>query len=192
MQADMQKAVEILKKGGIVIFPTDTTFVIGCRIDDEEVVKRLFEIRRRPQTQATLVLVNSIEMAQEYLEQIPNDVKDKLIKKYWPGALTIVLPCKTEKVPKLVRGGGDTLGVRMPNHPVPLELIKGIGLPILGPSANLHGERTPYMFSDLDPKLIGLVDFVVSGETSSVRQPSTVIDCSQKPWKILRQGAVKI
>lgn len=192
MQADIDKAVKILKGGGVVIFPTDTAFGIGCRIDDEKAVERLFMIRKRPETQPASVLASSTEMAQGYLETIPLDVWEKLMKRYWPGGLTIILSCKTEKVPSLVRGAGSKLGVRMPNHETALELIEGVGVPILGPSANFHGEKTPYAFSDLNPELIKFVDFVLPGETSSVRQPSTVIDCSQKPWKILRQGAVKV
>lgn len=192
MQADIDKAVKILKEGGVVIFPTDTAFGIGCRIDDEKAVDRLFEIRKRPETQPTSILVSSIKMAQDYLKPISSDVRRKLMEKYWPGGLTIVLSCKIEKVPSLVRGTGSTLGVRMPNHKTALELIKGTGVPILGPSANFHGEKTPYSLADLDKKLVKLVDYVLSGETSSLHQPSTVIDCSVKPWKILREGAVKL
>lgn len=191
MNQQIQKAIEVLKNGGIVIFPTDTAFGIGCRIDDKKAVERLFNIRKRPQNQAMSALVSSIEMAQKYLEPIPGDVIDKLVRLYWPGALTIVLQSRIDKVPFLVRGGGETLGVRMPNHQDILEIIKGVGVPILGPSANFHGEKTPYVFEDLDPELVKLVDYVVSGECS-MQQASTVIDCSQKPWKILREGALKV
>lgn len=91
----------------------------------------------------------------------------------------------------LVRGGSGNLGVRMPNHQIALSLIQGAGVPILGPSANFHGSATPFKFQDLDKELISLVDFVVEGECGT-NQASTVIDCSVKPWKILRQGAIKI
>lgn len=192
MEKDIEKAIKILKNGGIIIFPTDTAFGIGCRIDNKTAIKRLFEIRKRPEKQAVAVLIDSLEMVQGYLLSISEEVKEKLIKRYWPGALTIILPCRTDKVPKLVRGEGTTLGVRIPNHEVTRAIIREVRVPILGPSANFHGEKTPYIFSDLNPELIKLVDFVVPGETSLVRQPSTVIDCSQKPWKILRQGAIKI
>ncbi len=190
IMSEAKEAVEVLKNGGIVIFPTDTAFGIGCRIDNEKSVKKLFKIRRRPTTQATPVLVDSIEMAQEYLEPIPKEVLD-LMNKYWPGALTIVLPCKTNKVPDLVRGGGATIGVRVPNDEVIRNIIKGVGVPILGPSANFHGEKTPHKFEDLDQNLVKLVDYVVEGETS-VNNISTVIDCSVKPWKVLRLGAVSL
>ncbi|MDO8621585.1 MAG: L-threonylcarbamoyladenylate synthase [Candidatus Levybacteria bacterium] len=192
MKNDIQKAVEILKSGGIVIFPTDTAFGIGCRIDNKQAIEKLFKIRKRPEGKATPVLVDGIEMTQDYLLPIPEEVKQKLIEKYWPGALTIILPCKTDKIPKLVRGGGDTLGVRMPNSEIVLSLIRGVGVPILGPSANFHGEKTPYELKDLNSRLVKLVDYVITNQSKSGEKVSTIIDCSIKPWKILRKGATKI
>ena len=188
--SEIQKGIEILKDGGIVIFPTDTAFGIGCRIDKESSVKRLFELRKRPLSQAVPVLFDSIKMVEDYVEEIPEQVQS-LMQKYWPGALTIVLSCKTDKVPSLVRGGGQTLGVRIPNHKITLELIKGAGSPILGPSANFHGEKTPYKFEDLEPGLVQKADFAIHGITSE-GNVSTVIDCSVRPWKIIREGVIKL
>jgi len=185
------KAIHILKNGGIAIFPTDTAFGIGCRIDDEAAIKRLFKIRKRAETKAVPTLVSDLHMAQEYLQPVPSEVIEKLIKPYWPGALTIVLQCQTEKIPAFVRGGRDTLGVRVPNHLTTLGLINGVGVPIIGTSANFSGEKTPYSFEDLDPELTKLVDIVVPGEVKN-RQESTVIDCTKEPWKVLRQGAVEV
>lgn len=186
-----QKAITILQQGGIVIYPTDTAFGIGCRIDDEAAVKRLFTIRRRPETQATPVLISSLEMAKDFLQPVPQEVIEKLIEPYWPGGLTVILRCKTDKVPALVRGGKEMHGVRIPNHKTTLEIIKGVGVPILGPSANFHGEPTPFRFEDLDPELIKLVDYVVPGECHQ-KEASTVIDTTVSPWKIIRQGAVMV
>ncbi|HSA83634.1 MAG TPA: L-threonylcarbamoyladenylate synthase [Patescibacteria group bacterium] len=191
MNDQIKEAIKIVQKGGVIIFPTDTAFGIGCRIDDEEAIKRLFAIRKRPETQATPVLVSGWDMAEEYISKIPEEVLEKLIKPFWPGALTIVLPCKTEKVPELVRGKGNNLGVRMPNYEIALEIIRGVGVPMLGPSANFHGEKTPYSFEDLNPELVRLVDYVVQGECS-VKLASTVVNCTVKPWKILRQGAIEL
>jgi len=191
MDEKVLEAARILEQGGVVIFPTDTAFGIGCRIDDKIAVQRLFDIRKRPPTQATPVLVDTVKMAQDYLESVPQHVIQKLIEPYWPGALTIVLKARTDKVPELVRGSTDTLGVRIPNHPIARQLIREGGVPILGPSANFHGERTPYSFEELDPELVKLVDYVVPGECT-IKQASTVIDCSISPWKILRQGAITI
>ena len=191
MNKQIEEAVKILNQGGIVIFPTDTAFGIGCRMDNEEAIKRLFKIRNRPESQAAPVLVSDLEMVKKYTAEVPEDVIENLIKPFWPGALTIVLNAKIEKVPPLVRGGGETVGIRMPNHAIILEIIRTVGVPILGPSANFHGENTPYEFKDLNPELISLVDYVVEGECP-VKQTSTVIDCTKTPWEILRQGAVTV
>jgi L-threonylcarbamoyladenylate synthase len=191
MTNQIDQAVKILNQSGIVIFPTDTAFGIGCRIDNEDAVKRLFKIRQRPQSQAVPVLVLDLEMAKKYAEEISEDIINKLIEQYWPGALTIILKANKEKVSGLIRGGGETVGIRMPNHPTILEIIKKVGVPILGPSANFHGENTPFMFEDLDPKLISLVDYVLKGECS-IKQASTVIDCVKEPWRVLRQGGVTV
>jgi len=191
MNKNVKKAAEVLKRGGIVIFPTDTAFGIGCVIDNAEAVEKLFKIRKRPLTQATPVLVDTVKMAQDFLQPIPKDVIDKLIEPYWPGALTIVLQSRIHKVPELVRGGGTSLGVRIPNHKVARELIRAVGKPILGSSANFHGESTPYKFSDLNKELVLLADYVVPG-VCTLKQASTIIDCTEKPWRVLRQGEVVI
>ncbi|OGH30827.1 MAG: threonylcarbamoyl-AMP synthase [Candidatus Levybacteria bacterium RIFCSPHIGHO2_02_FULL_42_12] len=191
MESEIKKAVKILKEGGIVIFPTDTAFGIGCRVDDEKAVDRLFKIRKRPKTQAMPVLVDTVKMAQELLKPIPKEVIDKLIEPYWPGALTIILYCNKVKVPSLVRGGGDTLGVRIPNHPIIRTIIREVGVGILGPSANFHGEKTPFSTKEIDRRLVSLVDFVVQGECA-IKQASTVVDCANSPWVIRRKGAIEI
>ena len=188
---NLGKAIEVIRKGGIVIFPTDTAFGVGCRIDDEKAVKRLFSIRKRPQSQPTPVLFDSIERVKEYLLPFGRDV-ERLMIKYWPGALTIILNCDKGKVPSLVRGGGDALGVRIPDHETIRKLIKGANIPILGPSANFHGEETPYNCRALDKELIKLVDFVLAGETRDKGLASTVVDCTKNPWEIIRQGGVSL
>lgn len=188
---NLDKAIKIVRKGGIIIFPTDTAFGIGCRIDDKKAVERLFRIRKRAKNKPVPALVDSVEMAEKFLEKIPNDVLRDLISPFWPGALTIILNCNKKKVPALVRGGGSTLGVRMPDDKLTLDLIKGVGVPILGPSANFSNNKTPFKKSELDENLIALTDFVLEG-VSKGEKTSTVIDCSNKPWKILRKGAVEI
>lgn len=198
MEKDIETAVKVLKTGGIVVFPTDTAFGIGCRVDDNRAVERLFQIRNRPPDMATPVLVDTVKMAQDLLQPIPQEVVDQLMEPYWPGALTIVLQSRIDRVPELVRGGGATLGVRIPDHRAARKLIRGVGVGVLGPSANFHGKKTPYLLEDLDRKLTNLVDFVLPGEctlkqaSTASNAVSTVIDCSAKPWRVLRQGAVKI
>jgi L-threonylcarbamoyladenylate synthase len=191
MDSQIQEALKVFNQGGIVIFPTDTAFGIGCRIDNTSAVDRLFELRRRAETKATPVLVSNIAMAQEYVEPIDSEVRTMLLEKYWPGGLTVVMPAIVEKIPQKVRGGGTTLGVRMPNHTMLLEIIEQVGVPILAPSANFAGENTPFFLNDIDKALMKLVDYVVEGDTYRGKS-STVVDCTKKPWKILRQGAVEL
>lgn len=191
MNEKAKKTIEIFKNGGVVIFPTDTAFGIGCRIDMPDSVERVYEIRKRPREKAVLALVSTIEMAQEYLEPIPSRVRSDLMEKYWPGGLTIILRCKEEEVPSVVRGGGETLGVRLPAHEEIRKIIQEVGIPIIAPSANFAGGKTPFSRAEVDKKLITQVDFVLPGECT-VKMPSTVIDCSKQPWKILRQGAIKL
>lgn len=186
----LKKSASTIKNGGIIIFPTDTAFGIGCRLDDKDAVKRLFKLRRRPEKKPVPVLVDSIETAQKYLSPISNDVRH-LMRSYWPGALTIIYPCLMKKIPPLVYGPGNTLGVRMPDHKLILSLIKKVGVPILGPSANFHGLPTPYKYEDLDENLLKLVDFVLPGVCNKGKV-STVVDCSQKPWRVIRYGAVEL
>lgn len=187
MNKNLNKAIKIIRNGGIIIFPTDTAFGIGCRIDDRQAVARLFRLRRRPSEKAVPILVASIEMAEKYAIISPSG--EDLVKKYWPGGLTIVV--NNKEVPSKVIGGGKTVGLRMPNHSSALMLIKKVGVPIIGCSANFAGEATPYNMSDLNPELVKLVDFVLSGRTS-IKKSSTVVDCSNNKLKVLREGAVKV
>jgi L-threonylcarbamoyladenylate synthase len=191
MNKQEEEAVKVLNQGGIIIFPSDTAFGIGCRIDRKDAIEKLFKLRKRPNNQATPVLISNINMVKDYAYDISQKVQEELIDKFWPGALTIILKAKKEKVPELVRGGGENIGLRMPNHKILLNIIENTRVPILGPSANFHGEKTPYEYKDIDKKLISLVDFVLEGECL-LKKASTVIDCTKTPWQVLRKGAIEI
>jgi L-threonylcarbamoyladenylate synthase len=186
----ISKAIEILKHGGIIIFPTDTAYGIGCRIDNEQAVRRLFTIRKRPLTQAIPVLVDSMEMALEYFLS-PNIIVRRLMEDYWPGAVTIVSHCLKRKVSPIVLGGGNTIGLRMPNHEMILHIIRSVGVPLAGPSANLHGDNTPYTYMDVSRELINHTDGIITG-ICQIKKCSTVVDCTYTPPHIIRKGAVDI
>lgn len=190
MDQQIQKAVRIFKNGGIVIFPTDTAIGIGCRIDKAESVKKIFDLKKRDYSKPLMILVDSLQMAQEYVS-IPNEVQDKLLNKYWPGGLTVFLKCYLEKVPSVVRSGTDTLALRLPAHKDIRDIIKKIGVPIIATSANFSGEVTPYSIAEVNKELLSKVDFVLDGECT-FKKESTIIDCTIKPWKVLRTGAVRI
>lgn len=190
MNTHIQKAIEIVKNGGVVLLPTDTVFGMCCRIDNKKALERLFAIKKRDLAQAVPILVSSTNMAKEYV--LPFDEKvEKLMEEYWPGGLTIVLPCKKEKVLPQVRGNGDTVGLRIPDMLSTFQIVDRVGVPLVGTSANFHGKPSVTTWKDLDPKLVELVDYILP-EDSLGSQSSTVIDCSVSRWKILREGAVKI
>jgi L-threonylcarbamoyladenylate synthase len=186
----IQRAIKVLNNGGIIIFPTDTAFGIGCRLDRVASVDKLFKLRKRPPTQAMPILVASPPMAFPYFDH-PSDIVRHLMGQYWPGALTIVAPGRVDLIYSPIRGGGKNIGVRMPNHETALAIIRAVGVPILGPSANFHGGPTPFRQEDLDQKLVSLVDLVVPGKCK-LREVSTVVDCSVSPYRIIRQGAVQL
>jgi L-threonylcarbamoyladenylate synthase len=192
MNEEIRQAITILKQGGIVIYPTDTAFGIGCKVSDQDAVQRLFTLRRRELTKAVPVLIDGKEMARRYTGTIDEEIVEQLIAPYWPGALTIIFPCISPSVSPLICGKGTTIGLRMPKHPIPLALIKGIKEGIVGCSANFAGEQTPFAFEQLNKKLLKQVDFVVHGNTGEKNVASTVIDCSVHPWRILRKGAIAL
>lgn len=190
MQLDINQAIRIIRDGGVIIYPTDTAFGIGCRIDDPLAVTRLFKIRERSLTKATPILVNSKKMALKYFLNPPT-VVFKLMDRFWPGALTIVSSCKTYLILDLIRGGGATVGLRMPDHQIPLKIIDKLNVPIIGTSANFSGQSTPYSFESLDDNIIKLCDGVLNG-VCNIKRVSTVVDCTSGKFKIIRQGAVII
>lgn len=141
-------------------------------------------------SQAMPVLVASVAMALLYLDQ-PSYIVRRLMQSHWPGGLTIVAPCKKDLVYSPIRGGGDTIGVRQPDHRTISAIISGAGVPVLGSSANFHGEKTPYRQQDLDPELIAQADYIVPG-TCAKMQASTVVDTTVTPAAIIRNGAVAL
>ncbi len=190
MNNKIRQTIEILNRGGVVIFPTDTAYGIGCRIDDPKAVERLLTIKGRPKNKAMPILASDITMVKQYVDIVDNNVK-KLMDRYWPGGLTIVLPTYTGNIVPDIRGGGDTIGVRVPSHVVIREVIRGLGVPIVGSSANPSGGKTPFHKSTLDPRIVKQVDMVLEGVCGG-SLPSTVLDCTRRPWKILREGAVRL
>ena len=169
----------ILKKGGTVIFPTDTVFGIGALYKDKKAIKRIYRIKKTPTTQQFPILISSISQVQKLVEI--NPLARNLIKKYWPGALTIIMKSKK---------GSKKLGVRMPNLKITKELIEKVG-PIVGTSANIHGDITPTIYEKLNPKIIKSADFVLKGKCTQQKE-STVVDVSENKLVILRKGAIDV
>lgn len=183
---NLEKAIEILLKGGVVIFPTDTVWGIGCRFDNQEAVSRIYKIKGTPVTWPFPILVSNVSQVAALAEI--NEAAWKLMEKYWPGALTIILRRIKADIPGLSSYSAPGLGFRMPDLESLRFIIDKVG-PIIGTSANFHGQPAPKRFEELEPKFTNLADLVLAGETKSGVE-STVIDATVDPPKIIRYGAV--
>lgn len=181
-------AAKKLQLGEVVAFPTETVYGLGANAFSDEAVQRIFQAKGRPSDNPLIVHIANEKQLDELVEEIPNDAI-KLMEAFWPGPLTIILKSK-KQVSKFVTAGLSTVGVRMPNHPVALALIEACALPIAAPSANTSGKPSPtsakHVFEDLNGRIAGIVD----GGSTGVGLESTVIDCSQEVFTILRPGSI--
>ncbi len=176
---ELGKTASILKSGGIVIFPTDTVYGIGCRFDDKKALNRLYEIKGTPKSQQFPILVSNLDQVRKIAKI--NRLAKRLMASYWPGALTIILSGKDH----------NNYGFRMPDSALVKFLIDELKTPIIGTSANFHGQNTPKTYGELDKELRKLVDYTIKGDCKTQLE-STVIDVTVNPPKILRKGAVII
>lgn len=177
---EIKKAAKILKNSGIVIFPTDTVYGIGCRFDDRQAIERLYQIKKTPRTQHFPILVSDVDQVKK-LAKITR-IASRLIHQYWPGGLTILLSTKRDS---------HKIGFRMPNSPLLLSIIEKVGVPIVGTSANFHDDKTPTSFDELNLEFKQLADVVIKGKCH-LGIESTVVDPTFDPPKIIRVGAIKI
>jgi L-threonylcarbamoyladenylate synthase len=185
--SEIDKAKEVLLNEGIIIYPTETVYGIGCLLKYPKSIKRLYKIKKREPTQPTSVLFPSLTSAEEYVE-FSLQAK-KLAERFWPGPLTMCLPSKKNLV-EAVLGPDNTLGVRVPSNEWCLELLKGLNEPILAPSANFKGGQPARRFAEIDKELIQLVDYVVPIEPGGLN-PSTVIGFSgDSGYNIIRPGEI--
>ncbi len=184
----IEKAVDILKAGKLVAFPTDTVYGIGADAFDKSAVEKIFDAKGRDSRKPLQVLIadrNDLNLIVE--EQ--SDILRKVVEKFMPGALTIVMPAKKD-FPRWVTCGLDTVGVRMPSNELALEMIKAFGKPIAATSANISGMPDPNDAQQVFECLNGKVDLILDGGSTLDNVPSTVLDISVHPPKILRQGKI--
>lgn len=186
--AEIARAAELIRRGGLVAFPTETVYGLGANALDAGAVRRIFEVKGRPSTSPLIVHVDSIGMAQRYVAAWP-DAAQKLAERYWPGPLTLVLPKRAE-VPDVVTAGLATVGVRVPAHQVALDLIAAAGVPIAAPSANRFTGLSPTRAGHVRESLGDAVDMVLDGGPCAVGIESTVVSlCGAEPI-ILRPGMI--
>ena len=181
-------AANMIEKGKIVIFPTETVYGIGTNGINEKAVARLYEIKRRPLNKPISLLVNSIEMINMIAKDI-TDIEYKLIKEFLPGPLTIILK-KKNIVPDLVTANSDTVGVRMPKNEIALKLIEYSGVPIATPSANISGKTSGTDLKNIMTDFANNVDCFIDDGPSEIGFASTIVQVIDEIPHILRQGSI--
>ena len=186
--AKIEKAVEMLKLGNLVAFPTDTVYGIGADAFNKSAVERIFTAKGRDSKRPLQVLIADKDDLNLIVEK-QSDILHQLVDRFFPGALTIVVPAKAD-FPRWVTCGLDTVGVRMPSNPIALEMIKAFGRPISATSANISGFPDPKNAQQVLEYLDGKIDLILDGGSTPDDVPSTVIDISVNPPKILRHGKI--
>lgn len=182
-------AVDLLRKGGIVAYPTDTVYGLGALAILDDAVRRVFQIKRRSSHMALPLLLGDVSQLDIFAIDVPLLAR-KLAARFWPGALTLVLK-KSGMVSDIVSSGGDTVALRVPAHPLVLALIRAIGSPLTGTSANISGMPVALSTEDVIAQLGDELDMVIDGGKVNSGVPSTVVDLSGSKSVILRAGAVQ-
>jgi L-threonylcarbamoyladenylate synthase len=186
----LDEAAEIIRKGGTVAFPTETVYGLGADGLNPDAVLKIFEAKERPPGNPLSLLVYSREDIGKVAKNIPEKAI-RLMDAFWPGPLTIVLE-KNDIVPEITSGNLPSIGLRMPDHRIPLELVKRAGTPLAAPSANLSGKPSPSLAIHVLADLAGRIDAVIDGGGTAIGLESTVIDMTVEPPVVLRLGAVGI
>ena len=180
-------AAQIIKAGGIAIFPTETVYGLGASPYNKKAVNKIFKLKGRSLKKPLAVIISDPIQVRPLVKHISRQART-LMKRYWPGPLTLIFN-KSSKIPSYVTAGGRTLGIRMPDDPITRELIKAAGMPIVATSANRSGAKDPFTAKEAIRQL-KQADVVIDGGRTRLRKPSTVIDVTGKRMKILRKGSL--
>ena len=187
-EAGLDEAADILKNGGVVAVPTETVYGLAANGLDETAVLKIFAAKGRPENKPISLFVTDIRAAALFCRDIP-DAAYRLAEVFWPGPLTMILK-RRGNVPDLITAGGDTVGIRVPDNALTLELLRKTDLPLTGTSANLSGEESAMSGEEALHIFSGKIDCVVDGGACTGGVPSTIVDMTREPPKILRQGGL--
>ena len=185
---NIKQAAAFIRNGALVAVPTETVYGLAGNGLDASAVSRIYEVKGRPAVKPLSLMVPGEEAMDLYCRDVPKQAR-ALAAKFWPGPLTIVLPAK-EEIPGIVLAGGKTVGLRCPDHPLTLALLRECGLPLAAPSANPSGEPSPKTAEQVLGYFDGKIEAVIDGGPCGIGTESTLIDMSGKPYRILRQGAL--
>lgn len=186
----MEQAAALIRDGGVVAFPTETVYGLGANAFNPLAAARIFEIKNRPQFDPLIVHIADFDFIQKVCADIPALAKT-VMEKFWPGPLTLVLR-KNPAVPDIVTSGLDTVGVRMPSHPIALRLIRESGVPIAAPSANPFGYLSPTSAAHVAEQLGSKVDLILDAGSCAIGIESTILDLSRESPFLLRPGGVPV
>ncbi len=183
-----EQAGQIIRDGGLVAFPTETVYGLGGNAFDKDSSLKIYSAKGRPSDNPLIVHIADISEIDGIAENV-SDAARRLMEKFWPGPLTIILK-KKDIVPAETTGGLDTVAVRMPSHPVALEFIKSAGVPIAAPSANTSGRPSPTMAKHVAEDMTGRIEMIIDGGQVDIGIESTIIDMSGETPMILRPGYI--
>ena len=186
---EVEQGIEVLRKGGVVAYPTDTVYGLGAALLDDASVQRVIDAKGRAESMGLPLLLSQADMLAPIVKEVDATAM-ALIERFWPGALTLVMT-KSAAVADLVSGGRSSVAVRVPNHPVPRALSEGVGGPIIGTSANRSGGAPASSAVQVREQLNGAVDLVIDG-LPSLGVQSTILDLTGPEPRVLRSGAVSL
>ena len=185
---DITLAAEIIRQGGLVAVPTETVYGLAGNGLDADAVAQIYEVKGRPSVKPLSLMVPDADAMDRYCLHVPDQAR-RLAERFWPGPLTIILDAKAF-IPEIVLAGGSTVGLRCPDHPLTLSLLRECGLPLAAPSANPSGEESPKDADKVKSYFDGRIEAIMDGGPCGFGRESTIIDMTAAPYRILRQGAL--
>jgi len=188
INTQIEQAVKNLKSGGIVAFPTDTVYGLGADIYNIKAVQRIFEVKQRSRKMALPVLIGEVEQISEVAVSMPQ-IAYLLIKHFWPGGLTLVVH-KAVTIPTIITANNNKVAIRLPDHYIPRALIGGLGVPIIGTSANISCRAAPVTDEEVVQQLGSKIDFIIRAGRCPGGVESTVVDVSGERPVVLREGII--
>ncbi len=188
LKAGLNKAVEIIRSGGVVAFPTESFYGLAVNAIDAGAIERLLDIKKRRGDHPILILIPTKDVLDQYVTHLSETAK-RLIEQFWPGGLTLIFEAGSNISPLLTAGTGK-IGIRLSSHPIATELAKGVGMPIPGTSANITGQPACLNAREVFDSLGKEVDLILDGGVTKGGKGSTILDVTVAPPRVLREGMV--